>query len=102
MVSANAYSTSKAALDMFTVHLARELDGSGVTVNAVRPGVVDTTMQERMRSLPREQVGAAFQDRFRGLHERGELIDPTESADFVVRTLLSNRTGQITDIRVAR
>lgn len=102
MPSANAYSTAKAAVDMFTLHLAAELDGSGVTVNAVRPGVVDTEMQVYMRGQPRDRVGAAFHDRFHGLHDRGELIDPAESAAFVVRTLLSDATGQVLDIRDRR
>jgi NAD(P)-dependent dehydrogenase (short-subunit alcohol dehydrogenase family) len=99
MSSANAYSTSKAALDMFTLHLARELDGSGVTVNAVRPGIVDTPMQTFMRSLPREQVGDAFHDRFHGVHERGELVPPERSARFVVDMVLSGETGRVVDIR---
>jgi NAD(P)-dependent dehydrogenase (short-subunit alcohol dehydrogenase family) len=102
MPSANAYSTSKAALDMFTLHLAHELDGTGVTVNAVRPGVVDTEMQDFMRSLPREQVGAAFHDRFHGLHDRGELLDAGDSARFVVETMMSGKTGQVVDIRDRR
>lgn len=99
MPSANAYSASKAALDMFTVHLAAEVDRTGVTVNAVRPGVVDTEMQTFMRSLPREQVGEPFHDRFHGLHERGELRDPVESARFLVDVMLSGDNGTIRDIR---
>jgi NAD(P)-dependent dehydrogenase (short-subunit alcohol dehydrogenase family) len=102
MPSANAYSTSKAALDMFTLHLAAEVDGTGVTVNAVRPGVVDTEMQDFMRSLPREQVGEAFHDRFHGLHERGELVAAEDSAGFLVEVMLSGDNGTVRDIREAR
>ena len=101
MPSASAYSTSKAALDMFTLHLAAEVDGSGVTVNAVRPGVVDTEMQTFMRSMPREQVGERFHDRFHGLHERGELSDPMDSARFLVDVMLSGDNGTVRDIRDA-
>lgn len=99
MPSANAYSTSKAALDMFTVHLAQELAGTGVTANAVRPGVVDTEMQEFMRAQSSEQVGDDFYRRFHGLHERGELLDPAQSAAFVVEVILGEDNGTVSDIR---
>ena len=99
MDSASAYSASKAALDMFVVHLAKELDGTGVTVNAVRPGVVDTEMQSFMRSMPREQVGEQFYERFHGLHQRGELRDANDSARFLVDVMLSGDNGAIRDIR---
>jgi len=102
MPSANAYSTSKAALDMFTVHLARELAGTGVTCNAVRPGVVDTGMQTFMRSHPVEQVGAEFHARFHGLHDRGELIAAPTAASFVVDVVVSDRNGEVLDIRTSR
>ena len=102
MPSANAYSTSKAALDMFTLSLARELEGTGVRVNAVRPGVVDTEMQTFMRSHPREQVGDDFYDRFHGLHRRGELVTAAEAARFVVDVVCSDSSGTVTDLRDAR
>jgi NAD(P)-dependent dehydrogenase (short-subunit alcohol dehydrogenase family) len=102
MPSASAYSTSKAALDMFALHLANEVDATGVTVNAVRPGVVDTDMQEFMRSLPREQVGEQFHERFHGLHERGELIAADDAARFLVEVMCSGDNGTVRDIRETR
>jgi NAD(P)-dependent dehydrogenase (short-subunit alcohol dehydrogenase family) len=102
MPSASAYSTSKAALDMFTLHLANEVDATGVTVNAVRPGVVDTDMQEFMRSLPREQVGEQFHERFHGLHERGELLAAEDAAGFLVEVTCSGDNGTVRDIRETR
>jgi NAD(P)-dependent dehydrogenase (short-subunit alcohol dehydrogenase family) len=39
-----AYRVSKAALNMLTVTLARELEGTGILVNAVSPGWVRTDM----------------------------------------------------------
>jgi NAD(P)-dependent dehydrogenase (short-subunit alcohol dehydrogenase family) len=62
MVRGNAYATTKAALEADTVNLAAELAGTGVTVNAYRPGGVDTAMQAWIRSQDPERIGA--------LHER--------------------------------
>lgn len=99
MPSAGAYSVSKAAVDSVTANLAAELDGTGVLVTGVRPGVVDTGMQEYMRAVPRSQVGDAFADRFGGLHERGELVDPADPARLVLALVRSDRTGVTLAIR---
>jgi NAD(P)-dependent dehydrogenase (short-subunit alcohol dehydrogenase family) len=99
MPSASAYSVSKAGLEMLTLTLAKECGGTGVTVNAVRPGVVETPMQEYMRALPRDLVGEEFHSRFHGLHERGELLDPALPARLVVRLVQTDRSGEVVDTR---
>jgi len=43
----NAYSRSKFCNILFTKELARRLDGTGITVNAVHPGGVRTTIAEK-------------------------------------------------------
>jgi NAD(P)-dependent dehydrogenase (short-subunit alcohol dehydrogenase family) len=38
------YAASKAAIDTFTIGLAKEVGGDGIRVNSVRPGTIDTGM----------------------------------------------------------
>jgi retinol dehydrogenase 13 len=46
-----AYSNSKLANNLFTIHLDKLLAGSGVTVNAVHPGVVHTDIGRNMNVM---------------------------------------------------
>lgn len=93
-----AYSVSKAGLDMLTRAAAAEVAGSGVTVNGVYPGVVDTRMQTDIRETPAERLGAETAARFSGLHARGELRDPAEPAALIVALAASARNGEIVRI----
>jgi NAD(P)-dependent dehydrogenase (short-subunit alcohol dehydrogenase family) len=45
-----AYASSKAALNRMTRHLASEVDGTGVTANAIHPGSIRTTMTNDIRA----------------------------------------------------
>lgn len=70
----SAYCSSKAALNMFTAVLAAE--ESAVTALALRPGVIDTAMQQTLRAhgagvMPRNQ-----HQHFLDLHRQGQLMPP--------------------------
>jgi NAD(P)-dependent dehydrogenase (short-subunit alcohol dehydrogenase family) len=99
MVGGNAYVTGKAAVEAHTVNLAAELAGTQVTVNAYRPGSVDTAMQESIRERAGGPVDRALAERFRGFYAAGSLISPEESARVLMSRLLRTETGQVWDVQ---
>ena len=100
MVRGNAYATTKAALEAHTVNLAAELAGTGVNVNAYRPGGVDTAMQAWIRSQAAERVGA-LRERFNKNFADGSLITPERSAAALLAHLAGDDTGAIWDVSTA-
>jgi len=69
------YSTAKGGMNAFTKALAKELAPSGVTVNAVAPGVVDTAM---IRHLSEEERKALMEE-----IPVGRFAEPDEIASLV-------------------
>ena len=82
------YSTTKAGINGMTRSLAVELAGSGVLVNAVAPGYVDTELS-RKNNTPAEL------ERIAGTIPVGRLAEPREIAE-VVLFLCSPRNGYLT------
>jgi NAD(P)-dependent dehydrogenase (short-subunit alcohol dehydrogenase family) len=95
MVGMNAYAATKSALEAHTLNLAAELVGTGITVNAYRPGSVDTVMQEWIRNQSPDAIGAALHERFQSSYEQGSLITPEHSARSLIAHLLGEATGEI-------
>ncbi len=81
------YAASKAGVLGFTKSLARELADKGITVNAVCPGYIDTSLTRRMPDAVRKEILARIP-----LKRFGK---PDEVAD-VVAFLASERSSYIT------
>jgi gluconate 5-dehydrogenase/3-oxoacyl-[acyl-carrier protein] reductase len=101
MVRFNAYAATKAALEAHTINLAAELRGTGVTVNAYRPGGVDTAMQAWIRRQDPERIGTVAYERFNQNFAEGSLITPEHSAAALLAYLAGDDTGAIWDVRTA-
>ena len=101
MVRGNAYAATKAAVEAHTVNLAAELRGTGVTVNAYRPGGVDTAMQAWIRRQDPERIGAGLHERFNRNYADGALITPEYSAAALLALLADDETGAIWDVGTA-
>lgn len=97
MPRANAYATTKAALEAHTLNLAGELEGTGVTVNVYRPGGVDTAMQGFIRGQDPGRIGTALHDRFVRNYQANALLSPDQSAASLLARLTGDSTGQIWD-----
>ena len=82
-----AYCASKAALDALTRTAQKEQDlrGSGIRLRSLSPGVLNTSMQEHIRSADASSFSEA--DRFSGLHAQGQLIEPAVAAEKIISWL---------------
>ena len=84
-----AYSASKGGINTFTKALAKELAPSGIAVNAIAFGMVDT----RMNAFLDEEEKASLIEEI----PAGRILSPQESADIIYSVSMINSyvTGQI-------
>lgn len=85
-----AYSASKAAVIGLTRALAKELGPSGITVNCVSPGVIDTDMNA---SLGRETLASLAEDT--PLGRLGSVEDAAKAIAFLASEEADFITGQV-------
>lgn len=88
----SAYSMAKAGLHSLTQHLAMELAGARIRVNAVSPAVVETPIYEAF--IEKEQVHSALQG-FNGFHPIGRIGRPEDVAEAIC-FLLSDKSSWVT------
>ncbi len=83
------YSSTKAALIGFTKALAKELAPSGIKVNAIAPGIVDTAMLERFSAEEKKQMKEEI--------PTGKFTSPSEIAEtaLFLAECGNNITGQV-------
>lgn len=70
-----AYSASKGAVNSFTRALAKELAPSGISVNAIAFGVIDTSMNSHLSADERRQLEDEI--------PAGRMATPDEAAEFI-------------------
>ena len=80
----SVYAASKAGLDHLTRNAASDLQGTAIRVYALHPGLVDTRMQETLRSAPPDRLPPARRQFFVEQKEAGNVQSPEVPA----RTML--------------
>lgn len=96
-----AYCASKAALDLFTSSIAKEIDirGNGTKVFSIAPGIVDTPMQETIRTISHDKFSGV--QKFIEYKNKGHLATPQATAKKLMQIIENpkNYEESVLDIR---
>jgi NAD(P)-dependent dehydrogenase (short-subunit alcohol dehydrogenase family) len=92
------YAASKAAVDAFTLGLAKEVAGEGIRVNSVRPAMVHTDMTAARLADPAAHARMASAVAMNRIATAGEIAEPivwllSEAASFVSGACLDASGG---------
>lgn len=82
-----AYSASKSAVEGFTKALAKELGPSGIAVNCIEPGVIDTEMNKELDESTRSELSDEA--------PVGRIGSVGETADFIF-SIATEKSGFLT------
>jgi NAD(P)-dependent dehydrogenase (short-subunit alcohol dehydrogenase family) len=88
------YSVAKAGVEHLTRLIAVEYASSGVVAVALRPGLLDTRMQEEMRHRPADQIPQRLRAIYTNYKLKGLLVSPERAAALIVY-LCTERAGDI-------
>ena len=89
----SAYAASKAAVVRFTETLAEELRGTGIDVNAVAPGALNTRLLDEVLAAGPDRVGKTFYER--ALKQKADGGAPLEKGAALCAFLLSPESDGI-------
>lgn len=87
----SAYAASKAAVVRFTETLAEETNGSGIDVNAVAPGALNTRLLDEVVAAGPEKVGSEYELALKQKQGGGESLE--RAAELCVFLLSSHSDG---------
>jgi len=90
----SAYAASKAAVVRFAETLAEELRGTGIDVNAIAPGALNTRLLDEVLEAGPERVGDSFYER--ALEQRSSGGTPLDLAARLAVFLASGESDGIT------
>ncbi len=92
------YAASKAAIDTFTVGLAKEVALEGIRVNAVRPGIIDTEIHASGGLPDRVSQVAPLVP----MHRAGTAREVAQAVVWLLSDASSYTTGSIVDVTGGR
>lgn len=82
-----AYGASKAALNHLAMTLS--IEEPKVTTISIRPGVVDTQMQQELRDTYASHMQEKDAAKFLGLHKEGKLLKPEKPGNVIAKLVLN-------------
>lgn len=97
MPNISAYAASKAGVVRLVESLALEVEGAGISINAVAPGLMATDMLDQVLAAGRDVIGAAYFDRMQDAKNRGEdsMPDALDLISFLASTTMPGLTGRL-------